>query len=167
MLLHVVVCATLLSTGERAMADDTPEVLQLLADVDRDDPVVRAKAARRLQELGHLRALEACLKTLDDAPDSLHADYTPSVGSLIAIGKPALAPLVERLGAPAQLTRMRATNAVLGITKKMFGFDTKSGWPHGAEQRWDGWWGSIGYSPVGDEAGRMRAIARLRAWRGP
>jgi hypothetical protein len=145
----------------------SPEIQRLLTDLDSHDESVRANAARRLFELHDPHALEANLKTLDDAAEPLHGDYTPAVGALIALGKPALVPLCDRLDAPAEMTRRRAMNAVIGITQRLFGRDLMKGWSQGAENRWFVWWGAIGYRPDADEAVRKPAIARLRAWRAP
>jgi hypothetical protein len=157
---------------ETVVADlSSSEVKQLLAAVDGPDENARARAARRLFELRDPHALEANLKTLDDAPDPLHLDYTPSVHALVALGRPALAPLYDRMAAPAELTRRRAMNAVAGITQRLFGRDVMRGWPSGAESRWFVWWSALGYRPDGDDApavdARKHAIARLRAWRAP
>lgn len=155
------------ASAKEPLVNPSPEVKKLLADLDSSDGNVRAKAARRLFELHDPHALEACLKTLDDAPDPLHNDVTPSVNALAAMGKPALAPLYDRLNAPAEMTRRRAQNAVLWITQRLFGKDPMHGWSRDAEDRWYVWWQQIGYRPDGDEAARKQAIARLRAWRAP
>lgn len=145
--------------------DEQPsEVERLQTDLQSNEPQTRVRAARRLWELGHPDALDANLKTLDDAPDSLHRDYTPAVGVLIDIGEPALQPLLERLDAADELTRRRAHHAVLGITRKLFDFDPQRGWPAGAEARWHAWWAQIGYDPSSDAAARRQAIDRLAAW---
>jgi hypothetical protein len=136
---------------------------RLLADLDSPDEEVRARAAVALHRLGHVRALEACLCTLNDAPDPLHADRTPSVQCLIEIGEPALLPLVDRLESDDRDTRMHAERAVQGITRRRFGFDGFA-WPEGAMERWMDWWSAIGFDSAAILLQRTEAIQRLRVW---
>lgn len=134
----------------------------LLADLDSPDENVRAEAAVALHRMGHPRALEACLRTLDDAPDPLHADRTPAVQCLIEIGTPALAPLIDLLASNDRDTRMHAERAVQGITRRRFGFDGFA-WPEGAMERWMDWWSAIGYDINAAPPQRTLAVERLRA----
>ena len=144
-------------------ANDNPlDPDRLLADLDNPDKNVRARAAMELHRLGHPRALEACLRTLNDAPDPLHADRTPAVRCLIEIGEPALLPLVERLASEDGHTRMHAERAVQGITRRRFGFNGTT-WPKGALQRWMDWWRAIGYDSEGPPEQRAQALERLRS----
>src|SRR4051812_30353570 len=94
-----------------------------LADLESPSEEVRSQAARRLHQLDHPRALDACLKTINDAPDPLHLDMTSSVQCLRDIGQPALPPLIDLLASDDRMTRMRAERAVSWITKLPFGFD--------------------------------------------
>jgi HEAT repeats len=135
---------------------------RLLADLDSPDENVRARAAVGLKRLNHERALEACLRTIDDAPDPLHADRTPAVQCLIDIGEPALPALVEHLASGDADHRMRAERAIQGISRRRFGFDGYS-WPEGAMERWMDWWTAIGFDNSALAAERVEAIGRLRA----
>jgi HEAT repeats len=139
--------------------DESP---RFLADLDSPDENVRARAAAALHLLGHPRALEACLRALDDAPDPLHADRTPAVRCLIEIGEPALLPLIDRLASDDPDTRMRAERAVQGITRRRFGFDGFA-WPDGAMERWMDWWSAVGFDAAAPPDRRAEAIGRLRA----
>src|SRR3954453_4329678 len=134
----------------------------LLADIDSPDENVRAEAAAALHRMGHPRALEACLRTLNDAPDPLHADRTPAVQCLIEIGTPALAPLIDLLASDDRNTRMHAERAVQGITRRRFGFDGFA-WPEGAMERWMDWWSAIGFDIDAPLPQRTLAVERLRA----
>jgi len=136
---------------------------RLLADLDSPDEEVRARAAVALHRLGHVRALEACMRTLDDAHDPLHADRTPAVECLIEIGEPALPPLVDRLESDDRDTRMHAERAVQGITRRRFGFDGLA-WPEGAMEQWMDWWAAIGFDNAATMQQRTEAIHRLRVW---
>jgi len=133
---------------------------RLLVDLDSSDENVRAQAAVALHRLGHAHALEACLRTLNDAPDPLHADRTTSVQCLIEIGEPALLPLVDLLGSDDRDTRMHAARAVQGITRRLFGFDGFT-WPEGAMERWMNWWSTIGFDIAAAPPQRTEAIERL------
>jgi len=133
--------------------DDTS---RLLVDIDSSDGDVLSRAAVALHRLGHARALEACLRTLDDAPDPLHADRTPSVQCLIEIGEPALPPFIDRLESEDRDTRMHAERAVQGIARRRFGFDGIA-WP---EALWSDEW--IGGAPSASTAPPRRPNAPRR-----
>jgi len=151
-----------MSEHSPARAAGTPDAAPgLLAQLDSPDPDVRARAATALHRAGHPRALEACLRTLDDAPDPLHADHTPSVQCLIESGARALPPLLELLDSERADTRMHAERAVMGITRRLAGFDGRA-WPEGAMERWMAWWSGIGYDSDAGPAARAGAIDRLR-----
>jgi hypothetical protein len=135
---------------------------RLLSDLESADPNVRARAAVALHRGDHEQALAACLRTLDDAPDPLHADRTPAVQCLIEIGEPALSPLVDLLAADDRDTRIHAERAVQGITRRRFGFDGFA-WPAGAMERWMKWWSDIGFDSGAAPPQRAAALERLRA----
>lgn len=141
----------------------TPDADRYLGQLGDPDEQVRARAAIALHRMNHPRALEACLRTLDDAADSLHADRTPAVACLIEIGRPALAAVIDRLEAPDEQTRIHARRAVEGITRREFGFDG-SAWSDADRDRWLSWWASIGYDHAGSPTDRAVAVARLQAW---
>jgi HEAT repeat protein len=84
--------------------------------LDSDDEDMRAIAATGLYWLGAVDALEACLKTIDDAPDMLHYDTTPSVQALTKIGLPALHSLLPLLDAEDERTRQHAQKVLEQVT---------------------------------------------------
>ena len=138
---------------------------RLLADLDSTEERVRAAAAAALFERGHPRALEASLRTLDDAEEEAHADITPSVWRLAAFGAAALDGLFDRMVDAAPMTRLHAGRAAREIGKRQFGFDGRD-WPDGAYARWAAWWQQdIGYVADGPPEQRAAAVARLRAAR--
>lgn len=141
--------------------DKKQDAARYLADLDSPDQYVRSQAAVALQRMGHPRALEACLHTLNDGEDELHLDYTPAVFCLTEIGKPALAPLLDRLLDNDEITRLRAERAVEGITIRLLanGKDRME-----TEAQWREWWKEIGYSYNADPETRRVNVARLRAW---
>jgi hypothetical protein len=132
--------------------------------LDHPDEWARVRAARALLAIHDPRALDACLKTLDDGADPLHLDHTPAVFALREIGRPALAPLFAKLEAEDRMTRLHAQRAVEGITKREFGFDGVSNWEAGGLERWEKWWRRIGYRSDAPAEARRRSVARLRQW---
>jgi hypothetical protein len=82
-----------------------------------EDEEIRAIGARGLFLLGTADALEACLATINDAPDMLHFDMTPSVQSLISLGLPGLAAVQPLLNAEEPLTRRRAQTVFEQVTR--------------------------------------------------
>ena len=138
---------------------------RLLADLDSNDGRTRAAAAAALFERGHPRALEASLRTLDDAEEEAHADITPSVWRLATFGPMALDGLFDRLVDGAPMTRLHAGRAAREIGKRQFGYDGRN-WPDGAYARWAAWWQQeIGYAADDPPGQRAAAVARLRAAR--
>jgi hypothetical protein len=140
---------------------------QLLLDLNSEDGLVRSSAAVALHSARHPAALDSCLRTLDDAPDMLHADVTPSVLCLIEIGMPSLPGLLDPLMSPNPITRLHAERAVLGITRQRFGFDGLA-WPTGAYERWANFWKTdINYDRDASVEARAEAVERLRRWSNP
>lgn len=142
---------------------DASEADVHLRALDDPDEAVRARAAAALHAMEHPGALAACLRTIDDAADPLHADRTPSVQCLIELGPPALPALLDLLGAGDRMTRLHAQRAVEGITRRMHGFDGRA-WTGGTAEAWIAWWTSIGYENDADDAARAAGVQRLRAW---
>jgi len=145
-----------------SMTDTERDAARYLADLENPNQYVRSEAALALQRMGHPRALEACLGTLNDGEDLLHLDYTPAVRCLTEIGQPALPPLLDRLLADDEITRLRAQRAVEGITTKLFGVNREN--QTEVEARWRKWWKEMGYSYNADPETRRAGVARLRAW---
>jgi HEAT repeat protein len=93
---------------------------------DRDERV-RSHAARGLTRLGHEDALQACLSTIDDNPDPLHLDSTPSAHALGDMGLKAVAPLLDLMGSADRDTRMHAQRALELLIARRFGFQPGRG----------------------------------------
>jgi hypothetical protein len=110
--------------------------------------------------------IEELLARLNEAPDKLHSDSTPAVEALIAQGEAALAPVLQRMAADDEATRMRAQRVLEGITMASLGFQPGKGWPDAsAEGRWRALWRSLGdldwQSPAGQ---RAQSVALWQAW---
>jgi len=95
-----------------AQIGDPRAVDAFLAGLEDPNERVRSRAASGLAKLGHPQALAACLKTLNDAPDALHLDVTPSVRALARMGLPAAAALRDLLTDPDENTRLHAERAL-------------------------------------------------------
>ena len=144
----------------RAM--DHPTDAKLIEQLDSAEEAVRAAAAVELAKRGHPRALEASLRTLDDAPEMAHADTTPAVWSLAGMGLPALRALLDAMGAEAPMTRMHAGRAAMEITRRRFGYDGRA-WPDGTYARWADFWRAIGFAYDAPPDRRAASIGRLRS----
>lgn len=144
------------------MKDSQQEAARYLVDLDNPDEYMRSQAALALQRMGHPRAMEACLRTLNDGEDMLHLDYTPAVRCLTEIGQPALDPLLPYLLRDDEITRLRAQRAVEGITIRLFQVNNEN--QAEVEARWRKWWKEMGYSYDADPETRQAGVAKIRAW---
>ena len=135
---------------------------QLLDDLDSPDEQVRAAAAVALAERGHPNALEASLRTLDDAPEIAHADTTPAIWSLAGMGLPALRSLLVAMNAEQPMTRLHAGRAAMEITRRRYGHDGRD-WPDGAYARWADFWRAIDYRYDASPDQRAASVDRLRS----
>jgi hypothetical protein len=106
--------------------------------------------------------VSACIRTIDDKPDELHAEMTPSVRCLIEIGPRATPRLIELLDAPDVGTRLHAVTAIRAISRLEFGFDGKQ-WGNDGQARWTEWWTSVGYDVRAEPTKRAEAIRKIRA----
>lgn len=134
--------------------------------LDSDDEDIRAIAATGLYSLGAADALEACLRTIDDAPDMLHYDITPSVRALTNMGLPALNSLLPLLDVPDERTRQHAQKVLEQVTfneiKKALNPPPLSPL---ATAEWTKLWESNGsYQWNGPEEQRRAAIKRWEQW---
>lgn len=86
------------------------------SSLDSDDEDIRAIAATGLYRLGAADALEACISTIDDAPDMLHFDITPSVRALTNMGLPALKSVLPLLHSEDERTRQHAQKVLEQVT---------------------------------------------------
>lgn len=135
---------------------------QLLDQLDAPDEALRAAAAVELAARGHPRALEASLRTLDDAPEIAHADTTPAVWTLAGMGLPALRALLDAMAAGQPMTRLHAGRAAMEITRRRFGHDGST-WPDGAYARWADFWRTIDFRYDAADEVRANSIGRLRS----
>ena len=126
---------------------------------------VRAIAAEELARREDPDALAACVRTIDDAPDRGHLDFTPASRALGAMGLAAVPALLALLLADGEDTRLRAQHALARIVSEQQGFDLERGFPTAAAQdaaRGD--WREAGYDFRGGQADREAAVQRLHRW---
>jgi hypothetical protein len=85
------------------------------------------------------------VQSIDDNPDPLHADYTPSVHQLIEKGLPAVPPVLVLMRSDSKDTRLHAQRVLEGITMKRFGFVIGKGWAKAdGEEKWRELWKKLG-----------------------
>ena len=134
--------------------------------LDSDDEEIRSIAAAGLYKQGAADALYACLKTIDDAPDMLHYDITPSVQALTKMGFPALKSLLPLLDAANERTRQHAQKVLEQVTfnevKKALNPPPLS--PLATTEWRKLWEGNGSYQWNGPEDQRRAAIKRWEQW---
>jgi hypothetical protein len=125
---------------------------------------VRASAAVGLYRLGDPQALQAALATIDDAPDPLHADDTPSVRTLVEMDVAALPTVLPLLNAERPDTRQHAQKVLAEISYRMVARQSGAQEPRPLAA-WQALWVEMGsYQWYNPEPERLAAIARWRAW---
>jgi hypothetical protein len=146
-----------------AAGEAAPFFRQGLRDTDER---VRSHAARGLVRIGHAEALPACLSTIDDNPDELHLDLTPSVHALGEMGIEAMAPLLELMSSGERDRRMHAQRAFEMIVARRFGFRPGQGFPDvDAEKAARRIWTENGsYDFAANVRGRKASIVLWRRW---
>jgi hypothetical protein len=112
------------------------------------------------------RELAAMIATLDDKPDELHLDITPSVLKLITFGLRGVAAVIDFLNAPRLETRLRAQRVLEGGVGVHMGWKVGQGFPDKtAEQRFRGLVRNNGnYSAHAPEDERKKAMRKWREW---
>lgn len=73
--------------------------------------------------------IKALVDTIDENPDLLHLDVTPSVLKLVQQGLPAAQAVLDLLDAPELLTRKRARRVLEGVIGQRFGWSAGHGFP--------------------------------------
>jgi hypothetical protein len=110
--------------------------------------------------------VDRLVRTINDNPNKLHSQYTPSVEGLISIGAPAIPRLLDLMETGDYMTRMRAEAALERITMEAYGFVPGRGWsrPTGQDE-WGYLWeslGSLDYKAC--EEMRRHSVALWRRW---
>jgi hypothetical protein len=111
-------------------------------------------------------AVEQALRTIDDDPDPLHADVTPSVHALGAMGLAAVPGVLDLMISEDQMTRLHAQRALEAILDRRLGFVPGRGYPSRAaeEARVRSWKAHGGYRHDAPADVRATSVAAWRAW---
>jgi HEAT repeat protein len=127
---------------------------------------VRAFGAQGLVRLGHPSAMAASLQTLNDAPDELHLDRTPSVAALGDMGLKPVGRLLDLLMNRDERTRLRSQRALERILARRHGLRRRQGVPSEAdEEAMRAEWRANGdYDFRATEEARSASVARWRRW---
>ena len=166
-------CSAAVSSGRRSARDDSQSEgqtndivctceLRTPGQARRSRRAGSAERQRRCCTREYPRALEACIRTIDDGVDELHADHTPAVRCLVEIGLPAVVPLLDVLLAPGQLTRLHAQRAIEKITLALPEFQAPD--RRAREDSWRAWWTGNGIRlrcSAGPETGSRSAAANV------
>jgi hypothetical protein len=110
--------------------------------------------------------LDELVRTINDDPNPLHGDYTPSVDKLIKVGDVAIPRVLDLMLSDDEITRLRAQRVLEGITLAQYGFVCGQGWrdPKG-EERYQAFWKSLGgLSWNAPREDRERAVKLWREW---
>jgi len=110
--------------------------------------------------------LEELVRTINDNPNPLHRELTPSVHRLIVFGDTAIPRMLDLMLSDDRDTRLRAVTVLRGIVLSKHGFSLPRGWPDDAsEERYRALWKSLGNldwdSP---RENRERAVKLWREW---
>lgn len=123
----------------------------------------RSTAAYELYKMGHPKALDACIKTIDDSPDELHYDHSSSTSCLMNLGEISLLPVVELLLSKNEMTRIRALNVIAGILYRTFE-DPDAENDHVNVVKFGEWWDEIGFDAEASLEDRKVSIENFKVW---
>ncbi|RMH34837.1 MAG: HEAT repeat domain-containing protein [Nitrospirae bacterium] len=146
--------------------DDERVVPALRAWLTADDEDLRALAAVGLHNLDAEDAIQACLATINDAPDPLHADVTPSVRALAERGLAALPAVLPLLESPDARTRQHAQKVLELVTfHEIVRLNPERALSDAARIQWQALWEEQGsYAWDAPRERRERAVERWKAW---
>lgn len=111
--------------------------------------------------------IEKLIRTLDEDPDPLHSDITPSVLRLNEIGIPAAKAVLDLLDASEFLTRKRAQRVLEGVVMRIHGWVPGQGYPDaqsGQKKTQDLLKANGNYDPNSSSSDRRKAIEKWRQW---
>lgn len=110
--------------------------------------------------------IEMLVKTINDNPDRLHVDSTPSVQRLIQLGLPGATAVVDLLNAPDLHTRLRAQRVLEGVVMRMHGWRPGQGYrdSEGQERTMSVLSANGDYKADAPQRKRKSAIGKWRHW---
>ena len=108
--------------------------------------------------------VKTLLARIDDDPDPLHIDFTPTVHELINVGVPAILPTLDLMLSDDNLTRMRAQRVIEGVMGVEYGFVSGQGWKKvGGEEQWRKQWAELG--DLDYQASSEKRLASVTLWK--
>lgn len=130
------------------------------------DEEIRALAAQGLVKLNATDAMAACLATINDAPDMLHADVTPSVHALASMGMLVLPALLPLLMSSDARTRQRGQKVLEQVTfDKVSRVVQPRPLSDAARTAWMALWATNGsYQSDGPESDRAASVDLWTRW---
>ena len=132
-----------------------------LQDTDED---IRAISAQGLSRLDTPDALDACIRTINDAPDPLHYDVTPSVQALATLGLRALPQVLPLLLSSDARTRQHAQRVLETVSAQAIA-PVAGGKSASLDRAWTSLWQKNGsYQWDGPEAQRVEAVHLWQQW---
>ena len=110
--------------------------------------------------------IETLVKTINENPDPLHADVTPSVLKLCEKGLPAAKAVLDMLNAAELLTRKRAQRVLEGVVMRRHGWVAGQGYTTaGGEEKTHALLAANGnYQADAAQELRDAAIEKWRRW---
>ena len=107
------------------------------------------------------------VRTIDESPDPLHVDFTPSVIILSELGPAAAQAVLDLLDAPEFLTRKHAQRVLEGVVMRLHGWVPGRGYPDaqsGQKMTQDLLKANGDYDPNSSPGDRRKAIEKWRQW---
>lgn len=111
--------------------------------------------------------IEKLIRTIDENPDPLHGDFTPSVLKLSELGIPGAKAVLDLLDAPEFLTRKHAQRVLEGVVMRLHGWVPGRGYPdaHSGQKKTQDLLKANGnYDPNSSSSDRRKAIEKWRQW---
>jgi hypothetical protein len=110
--------------------------------------------------------MDRLVATINEDPNVLHSEFTPSVDRLIDLGEGAIPPMLDMMVKGGAVSRRHAQTVLAGVTMRMYGFVAgQEGWPNEQEHRWYELWLRLGNLNYNDSLQRRKeAVALWRAW---
>lgn len=112
-------------------------------------------------------SIDSLVKKINDNPDTLHQDYTPSVHELITYGFEAARAILPLLGSDKEIERFRAQRVLEGILQTHHGWKAGKGYPkntNGVQLMQETWQANGNYQADAERSKRLEAIEKWKLW---
>ena len=113
-----------------------------------------------------IETIKKLIKEIDDKPDKLHLDITPSVLALSKLGMEIVPYLEAPLSSESEYTRLHAQRTLELMISYHFGFVTGQGWkdPKGEDKFRELWKKNGSYDFEAPEQDRSNSIKAWMIW---